>query len=245
MSTTTDRIDMRIWPIAVLAVSLCAACSIQTDTYYPPTSTPTSTATSIPTSTPIPTAIPTATCSPVPPTSSPTPMVLDYVPRLPECKSQAPYKIISYRPGHDLEMQIVQDAAQEWEDMTGINLFDDDSSSIIAVMFDGDPECVDNSVMAATFPGTAEKPYAAFIWLCAYTHEFLADRCVSPQHELGHVLCLVDNYTPKSTGIMSVFMGHDRNDPVSYEEWCHNPILPKEAQVVRELNMASSQEYQR
>jgi hypothetical protein len=156
------------------------------------------------------------------------------------CKSHAPYRLVPMHPGHDDEMQVVMNAASQWENLTGLDLFDDSSPNLVGVMFQGDPECItktanDSPPVAAIFPGAAEPPYAAFVWLCV--KQFQDDGCSSAAHELGHVLGLADDYTPGSAGVMSAWMGHMPGDGgITYEEWCHNSPTFEEAFAVKLFN---------
>jgi hypothetical protein len=182
--------------------------------------------------------IPTETPAPQPESDSDI-YYIGTVPVFKYYKSAAPYKIIAYKPGHEKQLGIAKQAAQQWEDLSGVDLFDDNSPNVVAVMFQGDdPECGDQlySKYMATVPGyvPAEKPYTAFVWLCI--DEFLLEGCTAIQHELGHILGLDDNRTPGSTGVMSYWEGTHPGTVIPYESWCHNPPTEAEIQAVRELN---------
>jgi len=243
--STLSLDDPRCIKLSGIAQAQCIDSLFQEDpTMVPliePTVVPTATAT--PTSTSLPEVV--RPIIPYPePVSTPVPHVYS-VPTYPGYKSQAPYNLVPMHSGHDKEMQIVLKAAQQWNDLTGLDLFDNSSSNIVPVMFEGDadngcPNLISgqniqtNGFMAA-YPGTVTKPYTAFVWLCV--REFVLDGCTATQHELGHVLGLADNQTSGSTGVMSYWEGRYPGDGgISYDQWCHNPILPKEAEAVRELN---------
>lgn len=232
---------MKPWPLVLIALGF-SACSPSTAEILPdtptPTVPPTYTVTCTATSTVSPTLVPTSTVTPtsVPEIPTPVPQVIyPDVPVLDSCQSMTPYKLVAIRPGHDREMQIMWNAAQQWNGLTGLDLFNSNSSSLIGVAFEGDPEC--NSALypvAAVPPGAVGEPYTGLVWMCI--REFLDNGCVSPQHELGHILCLADNHQPGSDGVMSSWMGHYPGDGgISYEEWCHNPILPQEIAAVKAL----------
>jgi hypothetical protein len=218
---------MRSWPIVLVAISLCTACNVQVDVI--PTST------SQPTVTPAPTEeIFYQSPGYHYDTSRPWPTISG-VPIF-EAESYAPYRLVAVHPHHDQEMWFVFKATQVWNTMSGTNLFDDTSSNLIAMYFQDDPECNGN-LDANLWSQPNQDGYVGIVHLCV--REFLIDDgCLAPvEHELGHILLLADNTQPGSVGVMSYWMGHTKDSPgISFNQWCHNPILPKEAEAVRELN---------